>query len=399
MGIKVTPLRGYSLEPIFYVYLHKRPIEGTVFYVGKGKNKRAWITKSRNPHWQHVVDKHGGFEVEIVKDKLTEQEAFTLEAEIVLQYGIENLTNQTLGGISTTGMVHTQETRELQSRICKQKLEENPERLRQLTSRLEAMHEKQRNDPEYKARLSASYSRYYENLTPEERAEVVERKTGWLKDPERVKQAVEKGKVKRQSKEYLDRARQIGISIWENMSEEELNHRKAIASNTISQPDLKAKLLEIRSKKVVLNNKYLFNSINQLTEYLKLPGIGLNHSISRARKLGFNFTVYQGYYVELYSKEKHLSVCDIPANLEIKKISIPSLTLKKVLINNESKLFLTRKEASLYCIGEVTESAMDWITKRMNEGKEAFGYSWRFASKEEINLEISRRIAEEVFNV
>ena len=399
MQNKITPLRGYSLEPIFYVYLHKRLIEGTVFYVGKGKNKRAWTTKSRNPHWQHVVDKHGGFDVEILKDKLTEQEAFELEAEIIAQYGMDNLTNQTLGGISTTGMVHTDETRELQSKICKEKLEQNPERLKQLTSRLESMHDKQRNDPEYRARLSASYSRYYANLTPEERLAVIERKSGWLRDPERVKKSVEKGKIKRQSKEYLEKARQVGISLWENMPEEELTRRKEISSKTISRPELKAKLLEIRSKKVVLHNKYLFKSMNTLVEYLKLPASGLNNSLANARKLGFDFTIYHGYYIELYSKEKHPNVIEFPPSAEIQRLSISSVVHNKVLICDESKVFMTRKEASIFCIGEATESAVDWITKRMKEGKEAFGHSWRFASKEEINLEISKRISEEVFNV
>ena len=90
----VKPLRGYSLESIYYVYLHKRPELGTVFYVGKGHGNRAWIKTSRNKHWNNVVEKYGGFEVEIIKGGLTEQEAFVLEAEIISKYGLNNLTNQ-----------------------------------------------------------------------------------------------------------------------------------------------------------------------------------------------------------------------------------------------------------------------------------------------------------------
>ena len=44
---EVKPLRGYSEEPIFYVYVHKRPIVGTVFYVGKSVAATAdFITKN-----------------------------------------------------------------------------------------------------------------------------------------------------------------------------------------------------------------------------------------------------------------------------------------------------------------------------------------------------------------
>ena len=108
----------------YYVYEHIRNDNNTVFYVGKGRGWRAY-TKSRNPHHDRIAKKYG-FTVRIVKDNLTEEEAFNLEKEVIanyifnLGYGIDieglrkpdsmyNLTNLTLGGDGNYGAVHTQE--------------------------------------------------------------------------------------------------------------------------------------------------------------------------------------------------------------------------------------------------------------------------------------------------
>ena len=55
----------------YYVYLHRRGTDNEVFYVGKGKGRRAWHTWGRNKHWRNSVDKHGFF-VDIVVDDLQE---------------------------------------------------------------------------------------------------------------------------------------------------------------------------------------------------------------------------------------------------------------------------------------------------------------------------------------
>ena len=89
---------------IFYVYLHRRKTDNKVFYVGKGKNRRAWCTDKRNKHWNNVVDKHG-FNVDIVFEGLSEQEAFQIEKDTILEmkyFGCD-LTNMTDGGEGSSG--------------------------------------------------------------------------------------------------------------------------------------------------------------------------------------------------------------------------------------------------------------------------------------------------------
>lgn len=88
---------------MYYVYLHKRKGTNKVFYVGKGtkgKNgERSESTKNRNQWWHNIVNKDGGFDIEIYKDNLTEDEAFQLEKKVIAEIGLENLLNMTDGGI------------------------------------------------------------------------------------------------------------------------------------------------------------------------------------------------------------------------------------------------------------------------------------------------------------
>ena len=103
----------------FYVYEHVRLDNNTCFYVGKGKGDRKDIL-TRNPHHDRISNKYG-HAVVIIKDNLTEQEAFELEQKTIedyifnVGYGIdidgyrdysndEYLTNCTFGGEGSSGI-------------------------------------------------------------------------------------------------------------------------------------------------------------------------------------------------------------------------------------------------------------------------------------------------------
>lgn len=94
----------------FYVYIHKRLDNGLVFYVGKGKNNRAFSDKGRNKYWKNTVSKHG-FVVEIVFENLTEDEAFQIEKDTILEFEYFNhpLTNMTRGGEGSSGFKWSQD--------------------------------------------------------------------------------------------------------------------------------------------------------------------------------------------------------------------------------------------------------------------------------------------------
>lgn len=83
------------MNNIYYVYKYLRE-DNTPYYIGKGKNRRAWSKR----HSVGVPDKS---RIQIIKDKLTEDEAFQLEIELIAHYGRKDigtgiLRNSTQGG-------------------------------------------------------------------------------------------------------------------------------------------------------------------------------------------------------------------------------------------------------------------------------------------------------------
>lgn len=96
----------------FYVYAHKKASTGEVFYIGKGKGKRA-RRKDRTDFWCSIVEKHG-LVVEIFESGLQEWAAFELEASLIALYGRRDqglgpLINLTDGGDGAAGVKRPEE--------------------------------------------------------------------------------------------------------------------------------------------------------------------------------------------------------------------------------------------------------------------------------------------------
>jgi hypothetical protein len=90
-------------ENCFYVYEHWRPDKNVCFYVGKGRNKRAWqLNAMRNRHHKSVTSKLISMglavDVRIIFSGLSSPAALALEIDRIAMYGLENLTNMTGGG-------------------------------------------------------------------------------------------------------------------------------------------------------------------------------------------------------------------------------------------------------------------------------------------------------------
>ena len=121
----------------FYVYEHIRLDNMTCFYIGKGKGERAYELE-RNDHHDNISNMCG-HAVLIIKDNLTEEEAFELERDTIedyvfnLGYGIDikgyddydhklpHLTNRTWGGEGISGKHHSKETKRMMSESMKGK--------------------------------------------------------------------------------------------------------------------------------------------------------------------------------------------------------------------------------------------------------------------------------------
>ena len=92
------------MENIYYVYMYLRKIHNTPYYVGKGKNNRAF-----EKHGRIVVPKDST-KIHIIKENLSNEEANELEKALIAQYGRKDnntgiLRNLTDGGEGTSGII------------------------------------------------------------------------------------------------------------------------------------------------------------------------------------------------------------------------------------------------------------------------------------------------------
>ena len=93
------------------VYTHKRKDTSDIFYVGIGlSEKRAYQQKYRNEHWHSVVNKGGGFYVDIVSRDIDWKDACLLEQSLIAKYGRHDkglgpLVNKTDGGEGTLNAI------------------------------------------------------------------------------------------------------------------------------------------------------------------------------------------------------------------------------------------------------------------------------------------------------
>lgn len=99
-----------SSDRSFYVYAHHRDSDGRLFYIGKGKDRRAWARAGRNRQWSFVERKHG-FRATIIRGDMLEACALTFERIAISANRSVGLANCVDGGGGTTGWRHSPETK------------------------------------------------------------------------------------------------------------------------------------------------------------------------------------------------------------------------------------------------------------------------------------------------
>lgn len=100
----------------YYVYAHYIVGEDLPFYVGKGKNDRAWSKTGHNVYWNRVVKKYE-YEIKILYENLNEVDAHEIEKELITRYGRKNtktgcLVNMTEGGEGSSGTIQSENTKQ-----------------------------------------------------------------------------------------------------------------------------------------------------------------------------------------------------------------------------------------------------------------------------------------------
>lgn len=106
----------------YYVYEYYVIETNEVFYVGKGSGNRVSSGK-RNKFCEDMKRSHN-WAYRIAKDNLTEQEAFSLEKELIKKYRettTYRLTNVTDGGEGASGLKHSEAFKKEASRKSKER--------------------------------------------------------------------------------------------------------------------------------------------------------------------------------------------------------------------------------------------------------------------------------------
>ena len=124
-----------KIERKYYVYGYIRLDTNTYFYIGKGKDNRYLRLDNRKQHFMNIYNKVDCV-VEILRDNLTEDEAFQLEVDVIYDlvfnegYSIDikgikknsngcHLVNCTWGGEGTSGLSIKQSQETIDRRVTK----------------------------------------------------------------------------------------------------------------------------------------------------------------------------------------------------------------------------------------------------------------------------------------
>ena len=118
---------------MYCLYFHKKKTNGEIFYVGIGDTKRPQSKDGRNKWWLNTVKKHG-YDVQVVKENMTWEQACTVERFWIKTIGRKDmkegtLVNMTNGGDGYTGshnrvspMKGKTQTQESKDKISKSKM-------------------------------------------------------------------------------------------------------------------------------------------------------------------------------------------------------------------------------------------------------------------------------------
>lgn len=257
-----------------YVYVHRKKTDGRIFYVGKGRNKRAWKKTQRSDWWKRIEAKHGRT-VEIVLRGMTDDQAFQLEKELIDWLGIENLCNLRDGGDG--GYAMKPETKAKMSDIHKGRVvsAETREKMRIASTGRKHSEETKAKLREYRMK------QVMPPVTEEMRKAMSERMIGRVVSKETgAKISASKKGVKtgrKMTEDQKDALRKINLG--RKHTEESIQRMRAAQSGRKASPETRAKLQasnarlnKERRKPVECSNGMVFSFSGDAQDWLRENG-------------------------------------------------------------------------------------------------------------------------------
>ena len=84
------------------VYIHRKKTDNTIFYVGIGEPKRAYVKYNRSSLWNNTVNKHGYY-VEVILEGLSQEDACDIEIYLINKFGRKDLSLGALVNLTEGG--------------------------------------------------------------------------------------------------------------------------------------------------------------------------------------------------------------------------------------------------------------------------------------------------------
>lgn len=211
----------------YYVYAYLRE-DGTPYYIGKGKNWRAYEAN-------HNVLVPSKDRIVILLNNLTEEQAFANEKDYIAFYGRKNnntgiLRNLTDGGDGMSGYIHTEKTKQLLREIRSKQIftEEAKENLKRSMKRLSEEYKSgirkhwaigRKLTDEHKEKLSKINKG--KTISEEQKQLISKSLKGRKHPPEYGKRISEQQKGRKASEAAKANMRIAHKKRWESMSDEE----------------------------------------------------------------------------------------------------------------------------------------------------------------------------------
>lgn len=154
-------------ENRYYVYAWYIKNSGEIFYIGKGTGNRYKTRTRENVYFMRIINKYD-CEPMILKDGLSEKEAFDLEIKLIAYYRVHSkrFTNVLDGGDSppdTTGIPRTDEWKKNISENLKKYYNDNPEAKENISKRMKAFLQTEKGREFTKKSIEAKKNDEYRN--------------------------------------------------------------------------------------------------------------------------------------------------------------------------------------------------------------------------------------------